>query len=387
VTAPVSGIDEIMSRIAAIQTEMSAPPAAVAAIISPATAKTAATGTSATTGSGLPTTTVASATPATQPSFENTLQQAQGSPVTQNGVTYQPQSATATGAGIVADAESYLGVPYVYAGTTRAGGMDCSGLVQTTYKDLGMSLPRISYQQQNVGVAVPSLAEAQPGDVLAFGSPAYHVAIYIGDGKMIEAPQPGENVKIANVSPPPDSIRRIVPTGITSDGSGLATTPASSFASTLSAASGTTGAATTANPVTASAAITTGSPLAAYSNIFSTDESKYGLPSGLLAAVAKIESGGNASAVSPAGAEGLMQLMPGTARSLGVDPLNPSQAVDGAARMLSGLLQKYHGSIPLTLAAYNAGPGAVDHYGGIPPYTETQNYVVKVQAAMTGASA
>src|SRR6202000_663225 len=148
---------------------------------------------------------------------------------------YSAKSAGVTGADIVADAESYLGVPYVYAGTTRAGGMDCFGLVQTTYKDLGMKLPRISYQQQNVGVAVPSLADAQPGDVLAFGQPAYHVAIYIGNGKMIEAPQPGENVKIANVYPTPSSIRRIVPTGLTTDGSALAGTAATPSTPAVSA--------------------------------------------------------------------------------------------------------------------------------------------------------
>jgi soluble lytic murein transglycosylase-like protein len=124
------------------------------------------------------------------------------------------------------------------------------------------------------------------------------------------------------------------------------------------------------------------SGLAAYASLFQSDESRYGLPSGLLAAVAHVESGGNPNAVSPAGAEGLMQLMPGTANSLGVDPFNPTQAVDGAARMLSGLLTKYNGSLSLALAAYNAGPGAVDQYGGVPPYAETQAYVVKVQQAM-----
>jgi cell wall-associated NlpC family hydrolase len=368
-TSPVSGLSEVLSRIAAIQTEMSTPPAVLAGLV-PAAATTSATASTTAPASTLPSSTVTTTPAAPTTSFQNTLDQAQGASVTQNGVTYSAKSANVTGADIVSDAESYLGVPYVYAGTTRAGGMDCSGLVQTTYKDLGMQLPRISYQQQKVGVAIPSLAQAQPGDVLAFGQPAYHVAIYIGNGKMIEAPQPGENVKIANVSPTPSSIRRIVPTGIASDGTAVANVPAASAAS----------AATVSAPVSSS------SPLATYSSLFSTDEAKYGLPTGLLGAVAKTESGGNANAVSPAGAEGLMQLMPGTAKSLGVDPLNPTQAVDGAARMLQGLLQKYHGSLTLALAAYNAGPGAVDHYGGVPPYPETQNYVVKVTAAMKGAT-
>jgi peptidoglycan DL-endopeptidase CwlO len=376
-TAPVGALSEILSRIAAIQSEMAAPASSLAGVASAATtsstgAVAGATSTSAATPTAAPSTSTGSAA-----SFESTLDQAQGGSVTQNGVTYAAKSAGVTGADIVADAESYLGVPYVYAGTTRAGGMDCSGLVQTTYKDLGMQLPRISYQQQKVGVEVPSLAQAQPGDVLAFGEPAYHVAIYIGNGKMIEAPQPGENVKIADVHPTPSSIRRIVPTGLSTDGTSLAQNTAT-FSSAIAGTA-------SSSAVPATAATTSG--VAAYNSLFTADEAKYGLPSGLLGAVATVESGGNPQAVSPAGAQGLMQLMPGTARSLGVNPLDPTQAVDGAARMLQGLLQKYHGSIPLTLAAYNAGPGAVDHYGGIPPYTETQNYVVKVTNAMKGGTA
>jgi cell wall-associated NlpC family hydrolase len=368
-TTPVSGLSDILSRIAEIQSEMATPLATLAGL-TPATTSSA----SAATGSTTASSTSTAPTTGTAASFESTLDQAQGGSVTQNGVVYSAKSAGVTGADIVNDAESYLGVPYVYAGTTRAGGMDCSGLVQTTYKDLGMQLPRISYQQQNVGVAVPSLADAQPGDVLAFGQPAYHVAIYVGNGKMIEAPQPGENVKIANVYPTPSSIRRIVPTGLTTDGSALADSPAVSPTAAAGA-------------VAAASSSSGSSRVSDYNSLFTADEAKYGLPTGLLGAVATIESGGNPNAVSPAGAEGLMQLMPGTAKSLGVDALNPTQAVDGAARMLQGLLQKYNGSLTLALAAYNAGPGAVDHYGGVPPYTETQNYVVKVQAAMKGGTA
>ena len=111
-------------------------------------------------------------------------------------------------------------------------------------------------------------------------------------------------------------------------------------------------------------------------------ERAYGLPTGLLAAVAQQESGGNPDAVSPAGAQGLMQLMPATAAGLGVNPLDPTQADHGAARILSGHLAAVHGSVPLALAAYNAGAGAVDKYGGIPPYTETQNYVSRIMRRM-----
>ncbi len=73
-----------------------------------------------------------------------------------------------------------------------------------------------------------------------------------------------------------------------------------------------------------------------------------------------------------------MQLMPSTAAGLGVDPLDPAQAVDGSARLLSGLLQRFGGRVELALAGYNAGPGAVQRYGGVPPYAETRTYVNRV---------
>jgi peptidoglycan DL-endopeptidase CwlO len=106
---------------------------------------------------------------------------------------------------------------------------------------------------------------------------------------------------------------------------------------------------------------------------------KYGISPNLLAAVAKQESGFNPNAGSGAGAQGLMQFMPSTAKGLGVNPYDPASAIDGAARMLQGLTQKF-GSTDLALAAYNAGSGAVQKYGGIPPYQETQNYVRNVLA-------
>jgi hypothetical protein len=99
----------------------------------------------------------------------------------------------------------------------------------------------------------------------------------------------------------------------------------------------------------------------------------------LLASLVKAESGGNARALSHAGAQGLMQLMPATAKSLGVDDsYEPNQNVRGGSTYLDALLSRYHDNLALALAAYNAGPDAVDRYHGIPPYHETRVYVARV---------
>ena len=120
-------------------------------------------------------------------------------------------------------------------------------------------------------------------------------------------------------------------------------------------------------------------------SIFEEASALYQIPSKLLRAVAKAESGFNPKAVSKAGAMGVMQLMPGTARSLGVsDPYNARQNILGGAKYLKQNLDRFGGDVSLALAAYNAGPGSVTKYGGIPPYKETQNYVKKIMADYTG---
>ena len=106
---------------------------------------------------------------------------------------------------------------------------------------------------------------------------------------------------------------------------------------------------------------------------------RYGVPVRLVSAVIRAESGFNPRAVSRKGAQGLMQLMPTTAASLGVrNSFDPKQNIDGGVRHLRGLIDRFPSNLPFALAAYNAGERAVLQYGGIPPYPETQDYVSKV---------
>ncbi len=123
-------------------------------------------------------------------------------------------------------------------------------------------------------------------------------------------------------------------------------------------------------------------------SIFKKAASTYGIPEKILKAVAKTESDFQVTAVSKAGAMGIMQLMPATAKELGVsDPFNPEQNIMGGAKLLASNLKEFGGDLKLALAAYNAGSGAVRKYDGIPPYNETQNYVKKIMADLESDSA
>ncbi len=267
-------------------------------------------------------------------------------------------TATAAAAGasaetaVVQAATNYLGVPYLWGGTDPAKGLDCSGFTQRVFADVGITIPRTSSQQATAGTAVASLADARPGDLVFFDNSSSragidHVGIYLGNGKMIASPQEGDVVKVQDVGNP-TVIRRVLPTSApsaTPSGGGLAGVP--------------------------------------YADLFTSAASRYGVSASVLAGMAKVESGFDPGAVSPAGAQGLMQFMPATAAGLGVRPMDPASAVDGAARYLSQLTARF-GSTDLALAAYNAGPTAVADAGGIPAFAETQAYVRKVVAAAAG---
>jgi len=143
-----------------------------------------------------------------------------------------------TGADVVADARKYLGVPYVFGGTTAAGGMDCSGLVQTVFKDLGRTdVARGVHGQMVQGEPVASLADAQPGDLIVFKGGG-HIAIYAGNDTVIHAPYPGRTVseqKLWTDDSGIETIRRMVPSGAAT-GAGATTGDGSSLASSATSA-------------------------------------------------------------------------------------------------------------------------------------------------------
>ena len=127
---------------------------------------------------------------------------------------------------------------------------------------------------------------------------------------------------------------------------------------------------------------------ARYDDLIEHHAASHGLSSDLVRAVIQVESGFNAHAVSSRGAMGLMQLMPATAQALGVsDPFQPDDNIRGGVAYLAQLLARYHHDLQLGLAAYNAGPGTVERYGGVPPYRETRDYVEKIMGAIAATKA
>jgi hypothetical protein len=139
-----------------------------------------------------------------------------------------------------------------------------------------------------------------------------------------------------------------------------------------------------AAPAAPPASLPAAAPTSDIHDLLSRAGTQHNIDVELLASVVKAESGGRANAVSRTGARGLMQLMPGTAQDLGVsDAFRPDQNIAGGSAYLDSLLTRYNNNLPLALAAYNAGPAAVDRYHGIPPYHETRAYVARVITEFT----
>jgi soluble lytic murein transglycosylase-like protein/cell wall-associated NlpC family hydrolase len=367
--------------------------------------------------------------------FAGTLADALGAASGTGTGTGSTTAGNAVGARAVALAKGYSGVPYLWGGNDPAKGLDCSGLTKLVFSKLGVTLPRVAADQAAAGTRVSSIAEAQAGDLVFFGSPIHHVGIYVGDGSMIDAPHTGSSVGVHKLWGTPTAIRRVTPAGTANSlevtggsvgansigTSGVSAAGATQLAAALqasvaslqasalnstalnsSASDGSTTlpglsmtemllsalpagtraalspAATAGTAATDTSAAATGGLTGPYAALFTAAGRKHGVDPALLSAVATVESNDNPAAVSAAGARGLMQLMPATARSLGVNPDDPAQAVDGAARLLGGLLTRFGGRVDLALAGYNAGAGAVQRYGGVPPYPETRTYVQRV---------
>ncbi len=286
-----------------------------------------------------------------------------GDPVT-------PGEPATPGEAVVAAAEKYLGVPYLWGGTDPDKGLDCSGLIQLAYRQAGVDIPKWSRNQATMGVPVDSIDQALPGDILTFGHPVTHVALYVGDGKMLHAPKRGEVVKVEAIDRPIGSIRRIITPTDSAGPTPGGDTPAVSVAAPSAPT----------QPPSPSPAWQAGPAEQRYQALFADAGRRWNVDPKLLAAIAQAESGFDPNAKSPAGAQGLMQFMPATAAELGVDPWDPASAIDGAARYLRTSLDRF-GSTELAVASYNAGRGAVARYGGVPPYRETKAYVHKVLEA------
>jgi hypothetical protein len=226
------------------------------------------------------------------------------------------------------------------------------------YGQLGVSLPRTSEEQAQVGTPVASLSAAQPGDLLFFAgsdgtaSSPGHVGIYVGNGQMIDAPHTGTSVQEQTV--PANQvvdIRRVLPSQETASFSAANATGPTQMGNV--------------------------SVPAAYAGTIEQAASSNGIPASLLAALLYHESRFEPNVVSSAGAEGIAQFMPATAAGMGINPADPTQSIEGAAKLLGSYTRQF-GSYGDALAAYDAGSSADERYGGIPPYAETQAYVPAV---------
>ena len=207
----VGRIQQIQSTLTRLSTPVTAPTTATP----PATTSTS----SASAGSDRPSRAFADALAAAASGAAPSSSPAVTAPAgTQAATAAAPARPLATGEATSTDvvdaANKYVGVPYVWGGTDPAVGMDCSGFTQRVYRDLGIELPRVTWDQMKTGTEVASLAEAQPGDLL-FSLDGGHVSIYLGDNKVIDAPQPGKTIQVrdawendGNI----DAIRRVVPT-------------------------------------------------------------------------------------------------------------------------------------------------------------------------------
>jgi cell wall-associated NlpC family hydrolase len=278
---------------------------------------------------------------------------------------------TAAPQDIMARVQPFLGSGYVWGGKDPNTGFDCSGLAGYL---AGTGQPESTTTLYGKSAGIDS-KDLKPGDLVFYNMGQsdmhlQHVGTYIGGGKLVQAGGSQNTVNIADINQQIGSAPefRRMNAGTTKPTEGVPAQVASAAGQAV------TGAAQ------AGAAAALGASKQV-SDMIDQAAQAGGVAPSLLAAVVKQESGfsqtnaDGRTKTSPAGALGLAQLMPDTARGLGVDPHDAMQNLIGGARYLKQLLDQFGGDVTKAIAAYNAGPGAVQRYGGTPPYDETQNYV------------
>jgi soluble lytic murein transglycosylase-like protein len=214
------------------------------------------------------------------------------------------------------------------------------------------------------------VAQAASGSTASFAAALNAASTSPGAGGQSEVPAQTTGAQTAGQTPATATAAAYAPTT-------AATAAYMSPTAATAAYMSPTAASLPAGAVPAAGAESTGS--SPYDAAIAQAAARYGIEPALLHGLIQQESGFDPNAHSSSGALGLTQLMPGTASSLGVsDPLDPTQSIEGGARYLSEMLARFGGNTADALAAYNAGPGAVSKYGGVPPYAETQDYVSKV---------